>query len=412
MLPIRNGWLGSNRVHTYFVVLFCVECVAFVWLVAGTHGWIVPLQTPGSTDFVSFYAAGMLAWDGAAASAYDHSVHHAVEQAATEVGIPYQFFFYPPVFLLVVAPLSRLPYLTSFYVFEVVTLTLYCLSVKPLIADQSRAWWVPVLAFPSVFWTLGIGQNTFLTVALFSTGLRILEHRPFLAGMLLGALCYKPHLGLLIPVALLAGRHHRAFLGATSAVYLLVLASVAIFGFAPWQAFLDHALASSGVFSSGRIDLGGMLTPFAAKRLLQAPQWLAVTVQVATGCVATIIVWHIWRRPRSAGVRNSTLLAATLLAALSCCFTTCSSPIWPCCRLLSLPDARLLPRWKVLTVMLLYATPVVCRPLGAWTHIQIGPAVAVCLLVWALTCKLDRGQPKSEPSLGTASAQPERAIAI
>lgn len=308
--------------------------------------------------------------------------------------------------------MSRFPYQASFYVFEVVTLTLYCLSVKPLIAGQSRAWWVPVLTFPSVFWTLGRGQNTFLTVALFGTGLRILERRPFLAGMLLGALCYKPHLGLLIPVALLAGRHYRAFLGATFAACLLVLASVATFGIAPWRAFLDHALASSDVFSSGRIDLGGVVTPFAAMRLFEASRWLAAMVQVVSGCVAAVIVWRVWRRPGSAGVRNATLLAATLLAApvllLYDLLIAHLALMW----LLSLPDVRPLQRWKVLAVMLLYVTPAVCRLLATWTHIQIAPAVAVCLLIWAFTYKPDGSRSGPEPSINAASVQPKRAIAM
>jgi len=41
-------------------------------------------------------------------------------------------------------------------------------------------------------------------------GGELLERRPLLAGGLLGLLIYKPQLGLLIPVALVAGRHWRA----------------------------------------------------------------------------------------------------------------------------------------------------------------------------------------------------------
>jgi alpha-1,2-mannosyltransferase len=391
-----------------------VECVVFAWLVAGTRGWIIPLLTPNSTDFVSFYAAGALAWDGAAALAYDHSAHYAAEQAATEAGIPYQFFFYPPMLLIFLAPLSRLPYLASFYLFEAVTLTFYCLSVKPLIANRGRAWWVSVLAFPSVFWTLGLGQNTFLTAALFATGLRILKRWPFFAGMLLGTLCYKPHLGLLIPVALLAGRHYWAFLGAATTVGFLVLTSVAAFGIEPWLAFLNHALAESDVFSTGRIDLGGVVTPFAAMRLLGAPRWLAGTVQLAAGCIAAVIVWRTWRRPGPAGARNATLLAATLLAApvllLYDLVIAHLTLMW----LLSLPTTRTLPKWQVLIVALAYVTPIMCRPLATFTHIQIGPAVAVCLLAWAFTCRQSGSQPDLDLRLKTeaASVQRDSATAI
>ena len=66
------------------------------------------------------------------------------------------------------------------------------------------------LAAPAVFINAVGGQNSTWTAALFGSGLSLLERRPLLAGGLLGLLIYKPQLGLLIPVALLAGRHWRA----------------------------------------------------------------------------------------------------------------------------------------------------------------------------------------------------------
>ena len=47
-------------------------------------------------------------------------------------------------------------------------------------------------------------------------GLLLLDRRPVLAGILFGALCYKPHFGMLIPVALAASGRWRAF-GAAAA---------------------------------------------------------------------------------------------------------------------------------------------------------------------------------------------------
>jgi alpha-1,2-mannosyltransferase len=47
------------------------------------------------------------------------------------------------------------------------------------------------LAFPAVFWTLGLGQNAFLTATLFGGFTLLLDRRPIAAGILLGLLCYK-----------------------------------------------------------------------------------------------------------------------------------------------------------------------------------------------------------------------------
>jgi|SRR6516162_8625074 len=55
-----GDWLNLRRVFCCGILL-AVEIGVFLFLVAGTHGLIVPLSQPTSTDFVSFYAAGRLA---------------------------------------------------------------------------------------------------------------------------------------------------------------------------------------------------------------------------------------------------------------------------------------------------------------------------------------------------------------
>ena len=133
----------------------------FFFLVAGTHGLIVPLATPTSTDFVSFYAAGALADSGTPELAYDQAAHDAAEHRATAAGIEYRFFFYPPVFLLLCAVLARLPYLMAFLVFEGATLALCLIVMREILAERGWSVVIPVLAFPATFWTLGLGRIRF-----------------------------------------------------------------------------------------------------------------------------------------------------------------------------------------------------------------------------------------------------------
>src|SRR5262249_58736086 len=107
-------------------------------------------------------------------------------------------------------PLAALPYLPAFVAFEAVTLVLCLIVVREIFADRSWSAIFPVLAFPAVFWALGLGQNSFLTASLFGAGTLWIDRRPIVAGVCLGALCYKPHFALLVPLALLAGGHWRA----------------------------------------------------------------------------------------------------------------------------------------------------------------------------------------------------------
>ena len=64
----------------------------------------------------------------------------------------------------------------------------------------------------------------------------LIDTRPRLAGLLLGLLCYKPHLALLAPVALVAGGHWRTFAAAALGI-----------GVRTAQKHLEHCYRTLGV---------------------------------------------------------------------------------------------------------------------------------------------------------------------
>lgn len=67
------------------------------------------LAKPYSIDFVSYWAAGVLALGGNPADAYDLALHRAVQMAAVPIDglMP---FPYPPFVLLLLLPFGLLPY--------------------------------------------------------------------------------------------------------------------------------------------------------------------------------------------------------------------------------------------------------------------------------------------------------------
>ena len=97
-------------------------------------------------------------------------------------------------------PLAWLPYLVSFLVFAGATLCVW-LIVGTRVAGGGATATLCLLAVPSLWWVLGLGQNSFLSASLVGGGLLALPRHKVLAGLAFGLLCYKPHLGLLIPVA-------------------------------------------------------------------------------------------------------------------------------------------------------------------------------------------------------------------
>lgn len=309
-----GDWLTRQRLLAWCAILLAGEIADFLFCVAGTHGWIVPLPKPVTTDFISFYAAGALADAGHPALAYHPAAHYAAEQQLRQPGIDYVFFFYPPVFLLLCALLAKLPYLLAFVTFQLVTAAFWLRLMAAILRLPPALWLLPVIAFPAVFWTFGTGQNAFLNAALFGAGTLLVDRRPGLAGIAFGTLCYKPHFGLLLPLALASGRHWRAFIAATLTAAALVVLSGEWFGWACWHDFLPRLLGARQTFIAGQVTLAHLLTPFGAMLLTgAAPRW-AYAVQATTSLLVAITVGRVWWRGGALAPRAATLAAGTLLA--------------------------------------------------------------------------------------------------
>lgn len=376
-----EAFAAPDRILAYCRIGLAIELAAFLWLIAGTHGLIVPLSAPTTTDFVSFYAAGSLADAGTPERAYDQSAHYAAEQRATAAGIEYRYFYYPPVFLLLCAAFARLPYLAAFAGFEAATIILYLVVACRILGDRSGSAVIPLLAFPAVFWTLGLGQNAFLTAALFGAGTLLIDRRPIVAGLLFGALCYKPHFGLLIPVALLAGRHWRALAAAIGSAAAFCALSLILFGWATWHAYLGIAAGSHVIYASGYIAFGGFVTPFGAALLLGATPAAAYAVQGGATAAAAFLVAFVWRRGLPLPLRAATLAAATLVAIpVALIYDLLLAAIAAAWLIRS--EGRL-PAWETAVLAALFVLALDPRGLAEASHIPIAPLVSLALVALA-----------------------------
>jgi alpha-1,2-mannosyltransferase len=370
--------LDRDRVLAYCRILLAVETAVFLFLVAGTHGVIVPLARPTSTDFVSFYAAGSLADSGRPELAYDQVAHDAAEQGATAAGIEYRFFYYPPVFLLLCAALAHLSYLAAFLVFEAATLALFLIVTREILAECNWSTIIPVLAFPATFWTLGLGQNAFLTAALFGAGTLCIDRRPILAGFCFGALCYKPHFAVLVPVALLAGRHWRALAASLGSAAALCGLSLIAFGWETWQGFAAAAAGSDATYASGRINFGGLITPFGGVLLAGGTPNAASMAQVAATLGAGLVVAFVWRRGLSLPLRGATLAAATLVAVpvalIYDLMLAAVAAAW------LVRDPAGIAGWERVALAALFVLSITPPGLAEAWHVPAGPIVALGLL--------------------------------
>jgi hypothetical protein len=369
-------------------LFLALELAGFVFFVAGTHGWITPLRGPVSTDFVSFYAAGRLADAGVPALVYDQAAHHAAEQAATEPGIAYNYFYYPPVFILLCAVLARLPYLVAFVGFQAGTLVPLLLVVRRILHERGWAILLPLLAFPPVFFTLGTGQNAFLSAVLFGAATLLLDRRPVLAGVLFGALCYKPHFGLLVPVALVAAGRWRSFIAAAVTVAGLVGLSVQVLGWDTWRAFFAAAAGAHRIYETG-VAHPAMASPFGVVLAFGGAPALAYAAQaVVTVLMAAAVAW-VWRSGESLPVRAACLLAATPLAVPVALFYDLMLSGLALAWLVRWGQERRFPAWLRTGVIVLYVAALLTGNFGPGAHLVVTPLVA--LGAFAMAAWSERG---------------------
>lgn len=392
----RADWLTRDRILAWSHLLLALEVLFLGFLVLWHHDVFIPVP-PQSTDFVSFYAAGKLAIAGTPALAYDQVAHAAAEVAATMPGIPYQFFFYPPVYLLWCAPLALLPYMAAFIGFQAATLGAWLLVMRRILRASGWAWCIPMLAYPAVFWTMGLGQNAFLTAALLGAVTLLLDERPFIAGILLGLMCYKPHLALLAPVALAAGGYWRTFAAAAVTVTALLALSVALFGLATWHDYLIALAGSSSVYETGKIDLAGFVTPYGAARVLGAGAEAAQILQAALSLLVVTAVGWIWRRNPGPAERSAALAAGTLLCVpLALIYDLMLLTVAIAWLVRASRVTGLLP-WEKPTLLFCFLVPLVARHFAHVTHIPLGPLAPAALLVLCLIRTLRATDPTSAP---------------
>ena len=198
-----GAWLDAERAQAYTRILLAMTLIGAAGWVALSSGGLDREGKPIGTDFVGFYAASRLALDGRPELVYDVGAHWAAQKALFGSKLGYTAFFYPPTALLISLPLALAPYFWSLAAWLMATgyafyrvLRLYLPSLEPM----------AFLAFPAVFVNAAHGQNGFLSAALIGGGLLAMNRRPALAGVLFGAMAFKPHLALVIPFALIFAR--------------------------------------------------------------------------------------------------------------------------------------------------------------------------------------------------------------
>jgi arabinofuranan 3-O-arabinosyltransferase len=150
------------------------------------------------------------------------------------------------------------------------------------------------LATPALFINAISGQNGAWSAALLGGGLCLLERQPVVAGILFGMFVYKPHLGLLIPVALIAGRQWRVLIAAGTTAFVLVATSVLLFGIDMWADFFHSiSVQRQAYLERGDGVWHRMISVFVFARRLGLDLSVAYGMQIASAVIAALTVGYV-----------------------------------------------------------------------------------------------------------------------
>jgi hypothetical protein len=308
-----GDWVNARRVRLVCLLLLAATILSYAMLLLTSHGTLDGMGRPIGTDFSDVYAAGWMADHGHAAAAWVWPEHYKVQQALHHSkAVPFYGWHYPPPFLLIASALATLPYLVALALWLGATLAAAVTVAHRIVPGRGTV--LAVIAAPATFVCLGHGQNAFLSASLLAGGLAILDRKPWLAGLLLGCLVYKPQFAVLLPVVLLAAGNRRAFFGAAISSLGLVAVTLAIWGWPVWAAFHDSlVITRTIVIETGHTGWEKIVTTFATARALGAPIPLAYGFQAASTALA-IAGAAIAARWASSAVRGAAVCGAALLS--------------------------------------------------------------------------------------------------
>ena len=382
----ENSWLLIHEDRIRFAAYFSIAAAAIAYAfhlyghtrVGLTNGEHVPL----GFDFINYWSSSALAWQGRAAEIYDWDRYHTFVESIAGAPLKLFHYSYSPAVLILTLPFAALPYVPALAVWLVSSWYAFYRALRLELPGDAGV--LLALAPPVVLLNALSGQNGFWTAAFMGGGLCLLRRMPVVAGILFGLLLYKPHLAVLIPVALIAGRQWRAFAAAAASVAFLLAASALTFGIEPWSAYFDRVAALRVlVLENGYGTAHWMLSIFVAARTLGADPQLAYLIQGCAAVIAGAVVALAWWRDAPAPIRYSLLVLGNFLATpyLQDYDLVVSTfvAVWLVgyCITQRLPDKP-----ACIAALLLFILPVIASRFGVITGISPGPLILIPVFIF------------------------------
>ena len=250
-------------------------------------------------DFMQEWVGARMLLTGHVAELYDVDTFRAWQYDPEIVGFAWktdQFFppVYPPSHYILFSPFACLSFRWAVVLWLLILIGAAFLSSK-LITDisnhvtskqdvstadairaKSEYLWIGLILFPSLLFSISLGQKSVCWLLLVCTTWRLLQcHRDYAAGMVFGILSIKPTLFFLMPLVMLRNGRWRFFAGASVSVCIIWGATACIVPIETWMAFAN-VLGTAGSYAENigyRLDWSCNLMTMAYSLPVELTQW-------------------------------------------------------------------------------------------------------------------------------------------
>jgi hypothetical protein len=303
--PRRFWRIADMKSSWFFLIFFSALWLSFAFYVL-IGNWAMGPFHPSPThvmpeeDFANLWTAGHLVRAQRLDWLYSSDLFQAYKEGQFGKPLLHQDWIYPPTVLLFGVPLSFLPLVPAYLIWNVGT---FAIAVM-LLRHASVPW--PTLIFgllaPATWRSLILGQYGTITGALVVAGLLLAPRYPIRAGIMLGLSTVKPQQGIIVPIAWLAARYWRAISAASLTAAMMAVVIVLWLGVHAWVLFFTHSASMArGILNAlpPQPNISNGTSVFWMLRTIGLSIELSyfLHIIVALGCAA--LLYRAWRMPNA-----------------------------------------------------------------------------------------------------------------
>jgi hypothetical protein len=344
--------------------------------ISHSRGYAVPVDgVVLGRDFVNVWIGGKHVWRGALDSIYDLPNYLAFMRDY----FPYQSqhnYSYPPPTLFIGAIFSILPYPIALATWTLVTAGLFLFAARRYVSGFPL---ILAVLTPGALANIWDGQYGFAIGACWLFLFANFDKFERKSGSAAAVLTIKPHLGVLIPLILLARGRFSTIWVAAVGTFALFLISAMVFGPQLWMDYFNKVPgAQLAVLNSTKNEFYFNMMPTTMVTFRNYPHAIALMFQALTAAIAVFMVW----KARHADAKSLAFVASTATFLFLPYAFNYDMPVL-CLGLIVLMSERwrTLPSWELIILALGAMMPGIVLMQNT-VHVPFAPMILLgCLFV-------------------------------